>query len=455
MRRLPAVLLGATAAVVGGVYVWYHGRGARLAREMRRAPGSWPVQTPAEGYGPLFFRYYRVDIARPKLDARALMQQVQAGPDAFSPGEIAHFEKTHGAEDEMAEGDEFYIHIRSPWDGPVRVADVSETHFRLVTLGGHLETGAIRFLAKERPQGGIRFEIASCARSASGTVHLAYDVMRVARGAQTLMWATFCRRVAEAAGGEILGDVQIHTFRASYDDPLTPGDAQQQTPYQAVLADLAARALNFEPTDDDAPPEGWNHDDDRIDLIPEPPGPPLENGSWQHARAFVQAYRFPDPRRVVGHYDTRAALEGRTMLLQARFMGLAFPFGVRISRTFDETRDTPDGPLRVWGYSYRTLEKHFERGEITFEVVKHIETGRVEFRIHSYSQRAHIPNVLFRAGFRLFGRTLQRQFAATALERTREYVEERLVREACLAGDAEATRLLLRDPLPVKEGASA
>jgi hypothetical protein len=142
------------------------------------------------------------------------------------------------------------------------------------------------------------------------------------------------------------------------------------------------------------------------------------------------------------------------MLLRGRFLGLEFPFGVRISRAFEETRDSPEGPLRVWGYSYRTLEHHFERGQITFMVGKYMDSGRVIFRIHSYSQRAHIPNPLYRAGFRMFGRRLQARFTRTALARTRDYVEERLVREACLEGDGVAADLLLRDPLTrVEEGA--
>lgn len=161
----------------------------------------------------------------------------------------------------------------------------------------------------------------------------------------------------------------------------------------------------------------------------------------------MEAYRFPDPNLIQGHYDPEAPLEGRSMLLRGRFLGLEFPFGVRISRTFEETRDTPKGPLRVWGYSYRTLEHHFERGQITFMVGKYMDSGRVIFRIHSNSQRAHIPNPLYRAGFWLFGRSLQARFTRTALSRTRDYVEERLVREACLEGESVAADLLLRDVL--------
>lgn len=443
--RMFIVPAAAAAAVAAGAWFWIQQRGRRLAKELRRSPGAWPRQAPSEGRGPLFFRSYHIDIQGPLVGPEELMREVQADPGAFSQPEIARFEKTCGAPDRMEEGDEYYIHIRAPWDGPVRVAEVREDGFRLVTLQGHMEAGAIRFRFLKRPDDVLRFEIASCARSAGPAVHAAYDLLWVARGGQQLMWTRFCEKVADASGGAVEEGVQVHTFRARYEDPLTPGGSDEPSPYESVLADLAARALNFEPPDAEAEEEGWNHADEQVDLIPEPPGPPLEGGSWAHARDFVEAYRFPDPRLIQGHYDRDSPMEGRSMLLQGRFMGLEFPFGVRISRTFDEIRDTPEGPLRAWGYSYRTLERHFERGEITFMVGKYLDSGRVIFRIHSYSRRAHIRNVFIRAGFRIFGSRLQRRFAESALARTRDYVEERLVREACMDADRQATWLLLRD----------
>jgi uncharacterized protein (UPF0548 family) len=451
MRRIPVFLLAAAAVATGGAWIWVNQRGRRLARALRRAPGAWPVQGPAEGRGPLFFRSYHVDVRNPELSAREVMRRIQADVDAFSPSEIARFERTHGQEGALNRGDEFYIHIRAPWDGPVRVAEVGPDRFRLVTLAGHMEAGDIRFRVLDRPGGILRFEIASCARSSGTLVDVAYDFLRVARGGQQLMWSRFCEKVADASGGEMVDGVPVHTFRAPHGEPPVPGDPDEPSPYQSVLGDIAARALNFEPPDDDAPPEGWHHDDVHVDLIAEPPGPPVAGGSWSHAREFVKAYRFPDPELIQGHYDPEAPLEGRSMLLRGRFLGLEFPFGVRISRAFEETRNTPEGPLRVWGYSYRTLEHHFERGQITFMVGKFMNTGRVIFRIHSYSQRAHIPNPLYRAGFRIFGRRLQARFTRTALARTRDYVEERLVREVCLERDSIAAELLLRDPLPGRD----
>ncbi|MEX2531919.1 MAG: DUF1990 family protein [Gemmatimonadota bacterium] len=451
MLRIAALVVTTSAVVAGGGYLWVRQRGRRLARALRSAPGSWPVQTTDTGQGPLYFRSYHLDIRNPKASALDVMQKVQADLDSFCPFEVARFEKTHGGGGTLSPGDEFYIHIRAPWDGPVRVAEVGPHHFRLVTLAGHMEAGAIRFRVLERPGGILRFEIASCARSSGALMDAAYDLLRVARRGQQRMWSRFCEKVCDAAGGEVVGSVQVHTFRAPYGEPLSPGDSDEPSAYQAILGDIAARALNFEPPEDDTPLEGWHQDDVYVDLIAEPPGPPLKGGSWSHAREFVKAYRFPDPGLIQGHFDPDAPLEGRSMLLRGRFLGLVFPFGVRISRAFEETRDTPKGPLRVWGYSYRTLEHHFERGQITFMVGKYMDSGRVIFRIQSYSQRAHIPNPLFRVGFRMFGRWLQARFTRTALVRTRDYVEERLVREACLEGDGAAAKLLLRDTLSEAE----
>ena len=88
------------------------------------------------------------------------------------------------------------------------------------------------------------------------------------------MWSPFCEKTCGASGGDVVDSVQVHTFRASCAEPLSPGGANEPSPYQAVLGKIAARALNFEPPDDDAPPEGWHHDDVHVDLIAEPPAPP-------------------------------------------------------------------------------------------------------------------------------------------------------------------------------------
>ena len=78
------------------------------------------------------------------------MAQLQADPDAAAPGEFATFVKVRGGEGGMRVGDEFVVRMAGPWDGPVRVVDVTDASFRLVTLAGHLEAGQIEFARGRR-----------------------------------------------------------------------------------------------------------------------------------------------------------------------------------------------------------------------------------------------------------------------------------------------------------------
>jgi uncharacterized protein (UPF0548 family) len=86
--------------------------------------------------------------------------------------------------------------------------------------------------------------------------------------------------------------------------------------------------------------------------------------------------------------------------------------------------------VRVWGWSYGTLQDHLEMGQMDYEVWKWADDGRVEFRIHVLSRPARIRNPITRLGFRIFGRGQQVRFARRACERM-----------ACLlAGEPELPR---------------
>ncbi len=445
-RRI-ALVTAAAAAAAGGYVAWRRNQDD-LARARRLEQRDRERQTIGEGTGPLFFRRYQVDVDAPDVSAQEWMALIQSDPQLCTPSEVARFERTKGVPGRLRVGDRFYIHIMGPWDGPVEVTRVTPTAFELATLDDHMEAGRITFEVIDQPGDapGLRFRIYSRARSHTRAVDLAYRWAPAARGGQTYMWTRFCTEAARLASHAPPQPVDVRTFEAPYADPMTTRDAAEMAPHQGILADLAARALNFDDdASSDAPPADWNHDDDRTYLVAEPAGKPLEDGSFARAVRFVRAYRFPNPKRVRGVFDPESDMNGRTMLLDARFAGFRFPFGVRISRTLDETRATPEGMEHVWGYSYRTLEGHFERGEITFEIVKREWSGRVYFRVHSFSKRARIPNLVYRVGFGLLGRTLQRRFALQALDRTRAYVRQSLVRDACLRDDATATALLLDD----------
>lgn len=227
IASLGAPLLAAGALAALAARWGYRVRTATREVARRPPPPNVPqagpdTQTEAEGTGPRFYRRYRVRVADSELSPRALLGRIAADLDAFVPQELARFEKTRGAAGRLEVGDEYLVHITSPWDGPVRVAETSQTHFVFATREGHMEAGLIRFSAEGARGAELRFEIESWARSADATVDLVYDKVGVARQAQQAMWTFFCDRVAEACGGRTLGEVEVLTEREA-----APGDETQ------------------------------------------------------------------------------------------------------------------------------------------------------------------------------------------------------------------------------------
>lgn len=194
------------------------------------------------------------------------------------------------------------------------------------------------------------------------------------------------------------------------------------TPLDEKLAKRLAEIGLMEPTIDLAKRDsfiaaaGWHVDAREAPLPSEDPGPPVNDGPFAAACAILAQYKFPPARLIRGRFDPAAPLANRAMLLTARYLWMTFELPVRVSRVIDITREGRDGTEYAWGYSYQTLAGHLERGEITFEIVKQITTGAVAFRIHSFSQSGHIANLIYRIGFRLVGRRLQRRFAEESLK---------------------------------------
>ncbi len=196
----------------------------------------------------------------------------------------------------------------------------------------------------------------------------------------------------------------------------------------AAYQRLGALEVNFTPMrwEEAAAAPGWRADRRRLELAAEPPGPPVVGGPYAVARELLWTYEVADPALVRAVYDAAAPLEGRDMLLVGRFAGLRFPMGVRVGGVIDGP-DPQDGRLHRFAWHYRTLEGHLERGQMDYEVVKDVASGRVEFRMAAYSQRGRIDNPVVRAGFTLFGRPTQLRFYARALERMRRLTAERAV----------------------------
>jgi uncharacterized protein (UPF0548 family) len=193
---------------------------------------------------------------------------------------------------------------------------------------------------------------------------------------------------------------------------------------QRALDELQDRPLNFEPAERvtwtaDA---GWRIDDYCQPLPGEPPGQPRPDGPWARARQLLRDYEFADPHIVRAIYDPGSPLEGRNMLLEVHFWGLTFRLGVRVSGVTDEVRRVGAREVRVWGWTYSTLQGHLETGQMDYEVWKWLDTGAVEFRIHVVSRASRIGNPFIKLGLRLFGRREQVRFAKRACERVASLV---------------------------------
>ena len=177
------------------------------------------IQLPEEGAGPLLRRRYRARIRGSRLGAEALIARVGADPNAVAPGGLARFLKTHGDGGRMAVGDEWLVRMPGPWNGPVRVVEVSPVSFRFATLEGHLEAGQIEWRAAGDGDD-LLFGIESWARSGDRLSHLMHNRLRMAKEVQLHMWTSVVERVAALAGGRLAAGIDIDTRRVDW-----PGDA--------------------------------------------------------------------------------------------------------------------------------------------------------------------------------------------------------------------------------------
>jgi uncharacterized protein (UPF0548 family) len=194
-----------------------------------------------------------------------------------------------------------------------------------------------------------------------------------------------------------------------------------------VLAELRGRKINFDLArqTEYTPENGWYADDVRRALPSEPPGDPVPSGSWETARRIARNYDFADPSIVRGFFDPDEPLENRTMLLVLHFHVLRIHVGVRVGDVYDEVRELDGRPGRLFGWNYRTLEGHVEKGQMDWQVWKLTDSGEVLFRIRSFSRPAGGGNLLLRIGFHLVGRREQLRFLRLTAERMARLTEER------------------------------
>jgi uncharacterized protein (UPF0548 family) len=190
------------------------------------------------------------------------------------------------------------------------------------------------------------------------------------------------------------------------------------------------------------PEHGWTVDGTDQSLGYEPPGPPPTDGLFARAKQALINYDFSDPRIVIGHFDPRAPLQNRDVLLEIKWSWLRFLAGVRVHTV----RDEGDEHRTSFGFRYDTLEGHFERGFEWFLLSKNHTSGQVRFRIEARWRMGDFPTWWSRLGFLVVGgasRARWRRRAVTRLRRLAQQPAEGPVAEAgrlAHRGDATPTR---------------
>jgi uncharacterized protein (UPF0548 family) len=405
--------------------------------------GSWPEDAPPQlpgdvdlgglqrfddGTGPLIHRIYRTQIVGSALAPAQLMELIVADLDRMAPSEFATFQKVEGEKGDFRPGDEYVVRMPGPWDGPVRVIAAAPTRFRLATLPGHLEAGQIEFRVRSDYRS-LNFEIESWARSGDRLSDLLYTHLRISKEVQLHMWSSVLRQAAKLADGRLDGGIVITTRRVAPERlPGKPRQTRADGRTARRLAALKEKPVNFDAGDVDAlvAAAGWRLDDMIEPLPHEGSGPPEEGGSWQVARRIMDDYQLADPRVVTAIYDREAPMEGRDMLLKISFAGLPIRVGVRIGEVYEDTLELDGRQAHVFGWSYRTLEGHFEQGQMHYELWKWLDTGDVEFHLRAISKPAASGSLLLRTGFRLFGRTHQLRFYRQVCRRAKRLTEAQL-----------------------------
>lgn len=178
------------------------------------------------------------------------------------------------------------------------------------------------------------------------------------------------------------------------------------------LAAIGALDRNFEEPSEPFK-EDWEPYGSEAAVAWEAPGPPEEAGAFRRLVTAVEGYLFSDPTIVEAHFDPRAPLRGRRMLLELKPLLLHYLCGAMVT----DVQDRSDGDKTTWGFRYDTLEGHVEAGYEWFLLRKDHGTGEVRFTIAALWRAGDFPNWWSRVGFEALGRRYQRTWHERAHRR--------------------------------------
>ena len=309
------------------------GRGRAAAAAGRRRAAS-DVQRAARRRRPAYHRRYAAVIRDSPLSADGAHRSPDRRSRPRGADRVRHLQEARG----RARRDERRRRVRGAhagaWDGPVRVIERTPTLLPAGHARGPPRGGPDRLLSASRATA------AWCSRSSPGRA--------AATASPTCsMTACACRRRSSSTCGprSSSGVIELSGGRARR-RPAHPHAARRGP---APVRGDGARALRDKPLNFDSP-SGVVHPGaagtsttTASRCRPRRRGRPSPAAPGSGRRELMRDYEFADPRIVRAIYAPDSALEGRDMLLEARFWGLRFRFGVRVGGVVDETRTSTTG----------------------------------------------------------------------------------------------------------------
>jgi hypothetical protein len=177
-------------------------------------------QPASRGAGPLLQRDYWAVISNCGTAPKDLMRLVRKEFGRLAPESLVEFTRSANAKELLQEDEVLEVKIRMGPTVRVRVADVCENSFTIVTQDGHPEAGRITFGFYRNDRGDVIFHIRSRARSKS---RLHYAGFLVAGDPmQTNTWVDLIDRLSHTVGDGVVGSINAHKceVREEHDDAI-------------------------------------------------------------------------------------------------------------------------------------------------------------------------------------------------------------------------------------------
>ena len=173
---------------------------------LRRLADALPEQTPAEGTGRLHRRRFWADIVGSNRNATELFRRFRDAFATFMPDATLQVAVEPGTPTVPHEGATLTLGLPLRGTVQVRVLEVDERWMTLVTVEGHPLAAAIRFIAEDRPEGTVRFEVQTFDRAA--TIVDAVMLSLVGDMLKDATWRAVVQRVVDDSGGQAREGVQ-------------------------------------------------------------------------------------------------------------------------------------------------------------------------------------------------------------------------------------------------------